>query len=244
MSDRSARWALAADEVHVWQVSLDRPDSSVRRLARLLSPDEGARAKRFVIDRVRRRFVVCRGVLRLILGRYTGAAPGQLRFTYGAHGKPALAPGPGGEVCFNVSHSDGLALYAVARGREIGVDVERLRPLPGAERIAERFFSIPEQAALQALPAERKLEAFYTCWTRKEAYIKARGDGLGHPLDQFAVSIAPGEPARLSPAGDGDGREIARWSLEGLPPAPGYVAALAGRGRGWRLASRQWPLRG
>jgi phosphopantetheine--protein transferase-like protein len=148
------------------------------------------------------------------------------------------------DLRFNVSHSDGLALYAIARGREVGVDVEQLRELPRAERIAERFFSTEETAALKAEPAERRVEAFFTCWTRKEAYIKARGDGLAHPLDQFAVSLVPGEPARLWVAGDGDAREIARWSLDALPLAPGYVAALAARGRGWRLTTRSWPLRG
>ena len=120
--------------------------------------------------------------------------------------------------------------------------MEELRPLPRAEQIAERFFSIPERTALKRLPPEQRVEAFFTCWTRKEAYIKARGDGLGHPLDQFAVSLVPGEPVRLWAAGDGDAREIARWSLGGLPPGPGYVAALAAHGRGWRLTSRDWPL--
>jgi 4'-phosphopantetheinyl transferase len=242
MGDPSGRWSLAEDEIHVWRVSLDRPDSAVRRLAPLLSADERERADRFRIDRVQRRFIVCRGVLRMILGRYTRRSPARLRFRYGPHGKPALAPAEGTDVHFNVSHSDGLALCAVARGCEIGVDVERLRELPRAERIAERFFSVPETAALKAVPAERRVEAFFTCWTRKEAYIKALGDGLAHPLDQFAVSLAPGEPPRLSAVGDANGREVERWRLAVVPPAPGYVAALAGRGHGWRLSTRSWPL--
>jgi len=242
MAEPSGSWDLAPDEIHVWRAGLDEPEGKVRRLARLLSDEERERADRFVLDRVRRRFIVGRALLRTILGRYLGPSPDQIRFAYGAHGKPALAP-PDDEagLRFNVSHSDGLALYAIGRGREIGVDVERIRPLPGAERIAERFFSLPERTALQALPASAKLEAFFTCWTRKEAYIKARGDGLGHPLDQFAVTLAPGEPARLWPAGADDGHEVSRWSLEALPPAPGYVAAVAARGRGWRVASRRWP---
>jgi 4'-phosphopantetheinyl transferase len=241
MAEAAGRWSLPEEEVHVWQVRLDRPESALRRMSRLLSADETERAERFRVERVRHRFVLGRGVLRMILGRYAGRHPAHLRFRYGEHGKPALADG--GDLCFNVSHSDSLALYAVARGREIGVDVERLRPLPRAERIAERFFSLPERAALRATPSERRLEAFYTCWTRKEAYIKARGDGLGHPLDRFAVSIAPGEPARLWAAGEADGGEIARWSLDAVPPAPGYVAALVARGSGWRLVSRSWPPR-
>jgi 4'-phosphopantetheinyl transferase len=244
MAETGARWALAEDEIHVWHVSLDRPPSDVRRLARMLSPDEQERARRYRGERLRERFIVGRGILRMLLSRYVGCPPGRLRFAYGARGKPALAPAEGSDLRFNVSHSDGLALYAVARGREVGVDVERLRELPRAERIAERFFSTEETAALKAEPAERRVEAFFTCWTRKEAYIKARGDGLAHPLDQFAVSLVPGEPARLWVAGDGDAREIARWSLDALPLAPGYVAALAARGRGWRLTTRSWPLRG
>lgn len=236
----AARWTLPADEVHVWQASLDRPESAVRRMARLLSADEIGRAERFVVDRVRRRFVLCRGMLRMILGRYTGLDPARLRFHYD-RGKPSLAGDT--DVRFNLSHTDGLALYAVTRGREVGVDVERVHPLARVERIAERFFSVPERAALRATPSERRLEAFFTCWTRKEAYVKARGDGLAHPLDRFAVSIAPGEPPRLSAAGDGDVREVARWSIDAVPPAPGYVAALVALGSGWRLVSRSWPPR-
>ena len=244
MAETGARWALAEDEIHVWHVSLDRPPSDVRRMARTLSPDEQERARRYRGERLRERFIVGRGILRMLLSRYVGRPPARLCFAYGARGKPALAPAEGSDLRFNVSHSDDLALYAFARGRDVGVDVERLRELPRAEQIAERFFSTEETAALKAEPAERRVEAFFTCWTRKEAYIKARGDGLAHPLDQFAVSLVPGEPARLWVAGDGDAREIARWSLDALPLAPGYVAALAARGRGWRLTTRSWPLRG
>jgi len=244
MAEAGALLDLAEDEIHVWRAELDLPADAVERLAGLLSPDERTRAARFLLARVRTRFVVGRGLLRTILARYAGCAPERLRFTYGARGKPALAGSDGTGLSFNVSHSDGCALFAVARGREVGVDVERLRPMPRAERIAERFFSRPERTALREVPPERRVEAFFTCWTRKEAYIKARGDGLGHPLDQFAVSLVPGEAARLWAAGDGDEREVARWSLDAVPPAPGYVAALAALGAGWRLTSREWPLGG
>jgi len=242
VAEGGARHELAGDEIHVWRAALDLPAETVARLGETLSADERERAARFRIERVRRRYVVARGLLRTVLGRYLGRPPEELRFEYGTNGKPALAPGEDGGLRFNVSHSDDLGVFAVARGREIGVDVERLRPVPRAEQIAERFFSLPERVAFRGVPAERKVEAFFTCWTRKEAYIKARGEGLSHPLDQFAVSLVPGEPARLWPAGDGDGSEVTHWSLEALPPWPGYVAALAGRGHGWRLASRAWPL--
>ena len=244
MAEGGPLFDLGEDEIHVWCAELDPPGGAAERLGAILSPDERTRAARFCLERVRSRFVVCRGVLRTILGRYLGGAPEGLRFVYGDRGKPALAPPEGTDLRFNVSHSDGLALFAVARGREVGVDVERLRPLPRVERIAERFFSLPERKALLELPPERRAEAFFTCWTRKEAYVKARGEGLGHPLDQFAVSLVPGEAARLWAAGDGDEREIARWSLDALVPAPGYVAALAALGGGWRLARREFPLGG
>jgi len=229
---------LAADEVHVWQAALDAPARPLRELAATLSTDERARAERYHFERDRRRFVVCRSLLRDILGRYAGRPAGALRFGYGSSGKPSL---PDSDVRFNVSHSDGVAVYALARGREVGVDVERVRPVSGADRIAERFFSAPERQALRAVPATARTTAFFTCWTRKEAYVKARGEGLGLPLDQFAVSLAPDGPARLWPAGGADAREVARWSLAGLRQDPGYVAALAVEGHGWRLWSAWWP---
>jgi len=241
MAEGDAPLDLDADEIHVWRAELDQPEATVERLGQTLSTDEQERAQRFVLERVRTRFVVGRGLLRAILARYLGRPPHRLRFAYGERGKPALAPAESTSLRFNVSHSADVVLFAVARGREVGVDVERLRPMPRAERIAERFFSVPERQALAALPEARKVEGFFTCWTRKEAYIKARGDGLGHPLDQFAVTIAPDEPVRLSAVGDGDATEIARWSLTGLPPGPGYVAALAACGSGWRVTSRNWP---
>jgi 4'-phosphopantetheinyl transferase len=242
MAEGEARLDLAADEIHVWRAELDQPDATVERLGRTLSPDEQERARRFVLERVRTRFVVGRGLLRTILGRYLAREPHRLRFAYGDRGKPALAPAESTDLRFNVSHSGGAALFAVTRGREVGVDVEQLRPMPRAERIAERFFSAPEIRALAALPAARKAEGFFTCWTRKEAYIKARGDGLAHPLDRFAVTVAPDEPVRLSAVGGGDAGEIAHWSLAALPAGPGYVGAVSAGGDGWSVCSRSWRL--
>jgi 4'-phosphopantetheinyl transferase len=234
---------LAADEVQVWQAALDEPAPPVEELAATLSPDERERAARFHFERDRRRFVACRGILRAILAPHAGVAADGVRFRYGPRGKPALEPVDEGRgIRFNVSHSDGIALYALTRGREVGVDVERIRPVEDADRIAERFFSVPEREALRDVPFAARLDAFFTCWTRKEAYVKARGEGLGYPLDRFAVSVTPGTTARLWSAG-ADEQEIARWSLAGLPQAEGYVAALAVEGHGWRLSSAQWPPR-
>ena len=236
---RRSPWALRDGEIHVWRASLDRPAPSVLALRALLSEDERARADRFLLEHHRRRFAVCRGLLRVVLGRYLNRPPERLAFAYGPSGKPTLAgPAP---LLFNVSHSDELAVYAVARDREISIDVERVRPVAQPENIADHFFSPPERHALRAVPPERRLEAFYDCWTRKEAYVKARGEGLGHPLDQFAVSFGPGAPARLMPVSADSAREIAGWSLQALSPGAGYVGALAARGDGWRTVQRRWP---
>jgi 4'-phosphopantetheinyl transferase len=232
---------LSRDDVHVWRASLNLPASRVQSLQHTLAADELSRVERFHFQIDRQHFIVARGLLRAILSRYLDMEPGQLRFRYSPYGKPALATTLGQDtLSFNVSHSHGLALYAVTRGREIGVDLEGIRTGLDCEQIAARFFSPRENAVLRALPAELKPEAFFKCWTRKEAYIKARGGGLTLPLDQFDVSLAPGEPAMLLNT-RGDLQEAARWSLRTLTPGPGYVAALAMEGHGWRFKCWQWP---
>jgi 4'-phosphopantetheinyl transferase len=231
---------LAADEVHVWRASLNLTRSQIENLGRTLATDELERAGRFHFPEHRDHFVAARGVLRAVLGRYLGVEPSQLRFCYGPHGKPELAERVGAErPHFNVSHSHGLALYAVTRDREIGVDLEYIRPDLANEAIAGRFFATGEVTTLRGLPASMKPEGFFNCWTRKEAYIKARGDGLALPLDQFEVSLVPGEPATLLRTAY-DPQEAGRWSLQALDPGPGYVAALAVEGQGWQLRCWQW----
>lgn len=231
---------MASDKVHVWRVSLDWMASCVPDLQRALSSDELHRAARFRFQRDRQRFVVSRGLLRVILGRYLDVAPGGLRFCYGDYGKPFLDPTFDREgLRFNLSHSGGLALYAVARGREVGIDLERVRPVAEAEQIAERFFSARENAALRTCPANLKHEMFFSYWTRREAFVKALGRGVSLPLDQenanpfFDVSPVPGEPTMLSGTGERS-RESSRWAVRPLLPAPGYVAALAAEGYDWR----------
>ncbi len=153
-----------------------------------------------------------------------------MRFAYTTYGKPLLADETGASgLRFNLTHSHGLALLAVTRGREIGVDVERIRDNLEGEKLAERFFSPREVAALRSLPPELRREAFFHCWTRKEAYIKAVGKGLSLPLDQFDVTLHPGEPAALL-ATRHDSEEAQRWSMRSLAPGEGYVGALARRG--------------
>ncbi len=231
---------LAARDVHVWKASVDLSPLSVQGLARTLSEDERARAGRFSFEQDRRRFIARRGVLRAILGRYLRMAPWALEFRYGPYGKPALSSAAGGSALrFNVSHADGVALYGVTSGREMGIDLERVRSDFPGEGIAERFFSHAEAERLRTLSRGSRPMAFFTCWTRKEAYVKAKGEGLSALLDQFDVSLGPGDPAVLVSTA-GDPQEAARWSLQDLPAGPGYVAAVAVEGHDWRLQCWQW----
>lgn len=231
---------LGPDEVHVWRATLDQTPSQIQNFRRNLAADEQSRAERFYFERDRGHFIVARGVLRAILGGYLKRAPESFSFCYSSHGKPALAEGSGGDaIRFNVSHSHGIALYAATRGREVGVDLEHMRSNLAVAEIAERFFSRQEAAMLRTLPPEAQREAFFRCWTLKEACLKARGEGLSLSLDQIDVSPARGEPGAV-PGTQPDSSEASRWSLQELAPAPGYVAALAVEGHGWHLACWQW----
>ncbi|MCL6650581.1 MAG: 4'-phosphopantetheinyl transferase superfamily protein [Chloroflexi bacterium] len=235
------RFTLASDEVHLWLATLEASPAQLAAYEQLLSSDERERAARFRFWRDRHRYVVGRGLLRVILARYLGIAPFELRFAYNAYGKPEPAAESSARwLRFNLSHSHGLALYAVARGRELGVDIERVRPEMATEAIARHFFSPREVRALSALPPSAQTDAFFRCWTRKEAYLKARGEGLSLPLDSFEVSLAPGEPAVLLQA-PGPPQERDRWSLRDVAVPRGYAAAVAVEGHGWRLCCRHWP---
>jgi 4'-phosphopantetheinyl transferase len=235
------RLSLTSGAVHVWRASLDESGSKVALFRNTLDNGERSRADRFYFSRDREHFVVARGVLRALLGRYLDRSPESLTFTYSTHGKPALSSESGEEaIRFNVSHSHGTALYAVTCGRQLGVDLEFVRSDLEAEQIAERFFSRSEILTLRALPPALRKYAFFLCWTRKEAYIKARGEGLSMPLDQFDVSLIPGEPAALLST-QPDPAEAVGWSLRNLTPVSGYAAALATQGRDWTLSCWQWP---
>jgi len=223
--------------VDVWRIALDPGESAVDRLAATLTTDELARADRLRVPGGRGRFIAGRGALRAILGRYLGVPADRLAFRYGGRGKPAL-PGTGLE--FNLTHSGGLALLAVAGGRAVGVDIEEARPMPDADRLVERFFSPREVADYRALPAAERPAAFFRCWTRKEAYMKATGLGLGQPLDGFDVALAPGDlPRLLAVAGRPD--EADRWSMVDLNPGPGYAAALMVEGAAGAIRCYRWP---
>ena len=229
------------DEVHVWRAALLRPASEVEALRALLSADELGRADRFRFGRDRSNFVAARGILRTILGRYLRQTPSLLLFDYNQYGKPALRGAGGADALrFSVAHSGDIALYAVARGREVGIDIERVREGVACEEIAGNFFSHREVEMLRELPAGQRTEGFFNCWTRKEAFVKALGEGLSFPLSQFDVSLAPGEPATLLSVRGGDECGASGWSLRELTPGFGCVAAVAVEGDGWRLGCWQW----
>jgi 4'-phosphopantetheinyl transferase len=232
--------ALGGEEVHLWRAFLDVAPERVATLRDTLAADERARAERFRFPVDRARSIVARGLLRAIIARYLDREPGAIAFQYGPSGKPALrGDAARGDIRFNLSHADGVALYAVARGREVGVDIERIRAEMAGERIAERFFSPREVATLRALRPDLQREAFFRCWTRKEAYVKARGAGITAALDQFDVSLAPDEPAAI--LANRDASEARRhWSLHHLAPGPGYVGAVAVEGGGYTLDCWQW----
>ncbi len=243
-AEPAADLGLPEDEVHVWRFDLAAAALRKDVLLPLLSIDERERMRRFHFDRHRDAFVAARGALRSILAVYAGRPAAELSFDYTKYGKPLLTERCGGrELRFNLSHAHEIALCAVTRGREIGVDVEWIRPEFAGDDIAERFFSPSENVVLRALPREARDQAFFACWTRKEAYIKGAGPGLSIPLDSFDVTLAPGEPARLLRTRP-DAAEAARWTLESLSPGTGYAGALAVRGAGWRTRCLRWTVPG
>ena len=226
---------LPEDEVHLWRVDLEAVGADEFRWQQLLSSEELTRAGRFHFSRDRQSFVASRAWLRTILASYLRTAPNSLSFSYSKKEKPSLGSAfANSDVTFNVSHSGGIALLAFTRGREIGVDVEQLRRDSDLESISRRFFSMYEQNQLAALPTEERAAAFFRCWTRKEAYIKATGDGLSLPLDQFDVSLGTGESNSLL-ATRPDASEAGRWLIREVPAGPGYMAALCVLGQDWKL---------
>jgi 4'-phosphopantetheinyl transferase len=218
-----AALALAGDEAHVWRVDVRSAYAHRDDLWRVLARDERQKATDLLFEGDRKRFVVSRGVLRVLLGRYLRAQPDSLVFGYNPHGKPFLVGAPG--VCFSTSHSHDLVLLAFVRDRDIGVDVEHLREDLGLDEIASRHFATREVATLRSLPNSWRKEAFFACWTRKEAFAKAKGRGLTLPFNRFEVTLTPGEPAMLLSVEE-DIREPCRWAMQELIPGPGYAAAL------------------
>lgn len=225
-----------ADEVHVWQASLTA--SPPADLADLLSPEEFERADRFGNPARRSAFLVARSTLRGVLAHELGIDAVALRFAIGLHGKPFLEHPPT-PLRFNLSHSGGIVLCAVAWEREVGVDVERIKPDIDHAALARRFFSPLENEQLASLPPALRPAVFFATWTRKEALVKAWGVGLSLPLDRFDVSVHPHRPAELLDVREGPGRD-GQWSVHELAPGPGYAGAVAVEGRVGPLICRTW----
>jgi 4'-phosphopantetheinyl transferase len=237
-SDALARKRTA----HVWMASLDVSDAVLDDLFTVLSADERSRASRFVFERDRRAHIAAHGLLRYLLSDYTALPPAGLRFMEGPRGKPALAEDAEG-LEFNLSHTAGFACFGITRGAPIGVDVERIRPLDDLDTLARHNFAPSEVEELETLAGDCRVTGFFNCWTRKEAYVKAVGDGLSCPLDGFEVTLAPGAPARLRRI---EHSEIAaaHWSLYAFSPVGGVLTAAAVRARnvtfepGWIYSER------
>jgi len=227
--------SLHSNEVHVWRIGLGQPPDVGERFLRTLDSEEQARANRFHFEKHRRHFIVARGFLRFLLARYLDTKPEDVRFSYGPYGKPKLEVEHGpSRLRFNASHSHELAVFGFAYDHELGIDIEYVNQNFASEDIARCFFSRSEVETLSALPDVQKIDAFFRCWTRKEAYIKAIGSGLSHPLDQFDVTLAPGDPAALLRVSD-DPHAAAGWSFFDLEVGEDYAAALAVEGPIQRL---------
>jgi len=228
--------SAASTETQLWFVRLDHTDAEIAPMRAILSEDEAERAARFFFDRDRNHFIVARATLRKLIAARAGCEPAEVRFEYNQWGKPALAAGfARGSIRFNLSHSGGFAIYAITHGREVGVDIETIRPDIAGEHVAENFFSPAEVNALRALPATQQPEGFFNCWTRKEAYVKARGEGLSIVLASFDVSLRPGEAAAILRAVD---RE--KWSIASFRPDAGLIAAVVIERGGDGIPAPRW----
>jgi 4'-phosphopantetheinyl transferase len=240
-ADSPKTLAPCPNQVHLWRLRLMLGEADLERMAKTLASDEISKANRFRFERDRRRFIAARGQLRTILGRYFAISPYALQFSYGAHGKPWISePVQARALRFNLSHSGEFALIAIVLDRDLGVDLEEVQALDDAERIAGQFFSRCENEALREVPAAERLEAFFECWTLKEAFLKATGEGLSRPTQSFDVAFGHRQPARLLRVDDVS-EEASRWSLMGFVPAVGYAGGLAVEGFGWDVAS--WECR-
>jgi 4'-phosphopantetheinyl transferase len=227
---------LLETDVHIWSIPLAVASPLVGRYTLLLTPDEQARAARFHFEIDRTRFVIARARMRILLASYLGCAPAVLAFSYSPHGKPYLNESP---LSFNLSHAHERALLGITVNRAVGVDVEYVRADFAIEEVAERYFSADELRVLRSFPLEQRAAAFFRCWTRKEAYIKARGEGLSMPLADFTVCLQANERVRL--INHQDPREQERWELLNIPCGDGgYVAAIAVEGHNLRFEYFNW----
>jgi 4'-phosphopantetheinyl transferase len=230
--------SLHDDEVHVWTAGLDHERDRFLSLSELLVDEDLERAAGYRIPVVREHFIAARAFLRSVLGGYLHVDPRKVTFHYGPQGKPYLLHPPR-QLFFNLSHSHGLALVAVSRNVEVGVDVEKVRNFNDLG-FAERYFTTREVSTLLAVPEHQRTEVFFHAWTRKEAFLKATGEGIAIGLDRVEVALAPWEPVRLVLL-DGCPHQAAEWSLSHLSPATEYVGALALKHRRPQVRCWHWP---
>ena len=227
---------LANNQVQVWQAWLDCSTQELTGYYDLLLTDEKARANRFHFEKDRGHYIVCRGLLRLILGTYLEIKPKQVEFCYGKHGKPALRTGlVEDNLEFNLSHSKGLGVFAFCRGNPIGIDVEYIHPMPDEDSFAEQFFSDLEIAWIAAHVGAEKHAGFFKIWTCKEAFFKVSGDGLTLPINRVDIDLGRSQSVRLA-AIDGNQAQAARWKIVSFEPTAVYQAALAVEGQDWQVA--------
>jgi 4'-phosphopantetheinyl transferase len=237
---RNRRLAIAKNEIHVWSAVMDAHINDVELYATLLSAGEKRRAARFHFEKDRTRFIVCRGILRILLGAYSRQEPTRVRFRYNKYGKPSMKAGDKKKAFFfNVSHSGGGALLAFSKTIPLGVDLEEMRSRPDFASMVQRFFSPAEAAEFLSLPEKVRPEAFFNCWTRKEAFIKGKEKGLSLGLDQFDVSMRPGEPARLLRTAYRES-DVRDWSLFDVPVTGGFKAALAVKSKKAKISIFSW----
>jgi 4'-phosphopantetheinyl transferase len=230
---------ISADETHVWLLSCRQPRSMLDEFWQLLDKAERLRANRFHFDRDRDRFIASRAQVRRVLAEYLCCAPAEIAYDLAERGKPRLAEQHASSIRFNQSISGDWAVLALAPGRELGVDIERIDSLRADREMVNGFFAPGEVCALEALQEDQWLPGFFNCWARKEAFIKATGEGLSRPLDSFEVSIAPQQPpSLLSVQGYEDASD--HWRMAELAEVPGYASALVVTGEIGRLQCFEW----
>jgi 4'-phosphopantetheinyl transferase len=243
MSTEELQWYQAvpgkltnSNEAHVWRVLLDVTTVEFESLSGVLSADELARAERFHFERDQKCFIVARGILRMILGSYLNKHPAKICFEYSSHGKPMLAHNPGDDsICFNLSHSGAFALYAITLSKKIGIDIESIRDDVSIEQVARQFFSQNEISSLENIDINKRSELFFQYWTRKEAFLKASGEGISFTMEQCDVSLISGRV--LSPVTVKDSNsEISSLYVQDLFPGNGYAAAIALEGGDWNIS--------
>lgn len=235
-----ANFRLANAKVHVWHASLEQPANVVQKLEAVLSNDERQKAEEFRYQEHRQSFVISRGILRNLLSRYTNIQPKHIQLKYTLTGKPYLANrGETQDLSFNLSHAGLLVLYAISWGRQVGIDVECIRPMEEMNQVAHRIFSPKEYRKFQKVNQEARLKAFYNCLTRKEAFLKARGDGIYFPPQAVEVSFEPGFSARVLSI-DGKEQEAKQWSMHDIKTWDGYAAALVVEGNDYSISHKQW----